>query len=282
MRWPSPWSDGFPGWHLECSAMSTRYLGKQFDIHGGGLDLLFPHHECEIAQTVAGQGKEAVRYWMHNNMITLNGQKMGKSLGNAINLEQFFSGEHELLEKAYHPMSIRFFMLQAHYRSPLDFSNKALQGAEKGLTRLFEGMANLEKIKPARNSSADTDSLEETFHDAMLDDFNSPNAISILFEGVKQINSAITGKVTITEADIRKLRSFFSTAVVDILGLAPPVRSGAGNELAGRLIDFLLQMRTDVKTQGNFELSDRIRDELANMGVEVKDTKYGFDWKLKA
>ena len=209
MRWPSPWGEGFPGWHIECSAMSAKYLGEQFDIHGGGMDLLFPHHDCEIAQTVAGQGREAVRYWMHNNMITLNGQKMGKSLGNAINLEQFFSGEHDLLEKGYHPMTIRFFMLQAHYRSPLDFSNDALQAAEKGLVRLFEGINKLSDLEPSESSSIDPDMIEEAFQTALLDDFNSPVAISHLFEGIKYINNAATGKASLSEKDIQKFRKFF-------------------------------------------------------------------------
>ena len=282
MRWPSPWSDGFPGWHLECSVMSTRYLGEEFDIHGGGMDLLFPHHDCEIAQTVAGQGKEAVRYWMHNNMITLNGQKMGKSLGNAINLGQFFSGEHALLEKAYHPIAIRFFMLQAHYRSTLDFSNEALQAAEKGLNRLFEGMSNLGKLKAAKKSSSDPGKLEASFHTAMLDDFNSPVAISHLFDGVKMINNAISGKASFTSDDIRKLRQFFKTAVEDILGLAPVSSDKSGGALTGKLIDFMLQMRIDARARKDFELSDSIRDELTRLGVEVMDTKDGFDWKLKA
>lgn len=282
MRWPSPWSDGFPGWHLECSVMSTRYLGEQFDIHGGGMDLLFPHHDCEIAQTVAGQGREAVRYWMHNNMITLNGQKMGKSLGNAINLGQLFSGEHDLLEKAYHPMTIRFFILQAHYRSTLDFSNEALMAAGKGLNRLFEGMANLDKLQAAGKSSTDPHRLEASFHKAMLDDFNSPVAISHLFDWVKIINSAMSGNASFTKEDIGKLRQFFKTAVEDILGLSPLSKDYPGGALTGKLIDFLLRMRTEARDRKDFGLSDSIRDELARLGVEVKDTKDGFEWKLKA
>jgi len=282
MRWPSPWGEGFPGWHLECSAMRKRYLGEQFDIHGGGLDLLFPHHECEIAQTVADQGRESVRYWMHNNMITLNGQKMGKSLGNAINIEQFFSGSHELLEKAYNPMTIRFFMLQAHYRSTLDFTNQALQASEKGLDRLFEGMANIDKIKPAKASSRDPNIIEKAFHDAMLDDFNSPVAISHLFDGIKQINSASSGKDSFTEEDIRKLNVLYKYAVEDILGLSPLLHDEDESALTGKLIDFLLQMRIDARECKDFKTSDRIRDELAALGVEVMDTKDGFDWKLKS
>ena len=280
MRWPSRWGEGFPGWHVECSVMSSKYLGAEFDIHGGGMDLLFPHHECEIAQTVAGYGKEAVRYWMHNNMVTLNGQKMGKSLGNAISLEQFFSGEHELLEMEYHPMTIRFFMLQAHYRSPLDFSNEALQAAEKGLKRLFEGMETIDKITPSGKSSVDLDELEKSFFRAMDDDFNSPIAISHLFDGIKTINSAAAGKESMTENDLDKYRQFYHMAVRDILGLVPTGRDPGDQELTGELIKLLLQMRIDARKNKDFDMADRIRDEMARLGVEVMDTKDGFEWKL--
>ncbi len=280
MRWPSKWGEGFPGWHVECSVMSSKYLGAEVDIHGGGMDLLFPHHECEIAQTVAGYGKEAVRYWMHNNMVTLNGQKMGKSLGNAISLEQFFSGEHKLLEKGYHPMTIRFFMLQAHYRSTLDFSNEALQAAEKGLERLFDGMKNLDKIKPSEKSSVEMDQLGKSFLEAMDDDFNSPIAISHLFEGIKTINNTVAGKESMTENDLEKCRQFYHVAVQEILGLLPEGKSPGGHELAGELIKLLLQMRIDARKNRDFQLADRIRDEMSRLGVEVMDTKDGFEWKL--
>ncbi len=280
MRWPSKWGEGFPGWHVECSVMSSKYLGAEFDIHGGGMDLLFPHHECEIAQTVAGYGKEAVRYWMHNNMITLNGQKMGKSLGNAISLQQFFSGEHELLEKGYHPMTIRFFMLQAHYRSPLDFSNEALQAAEKGLTRLFEGMETIDKITPAEKSSVDLEKLEKSFFEAMDDDFNSPIAIAHLFDGIKTINNAAAGKESMTENDLEKCRQFYGMTVRDILGLVPEERDPGNQELTGELVKLLLQMRIDARKNKDFDMADRIRDEMARLGVEVMDTKDGFEWKL--
>ena len=280
MRWPSRWGEGFPGWHVECSVMSSKYLGAEFDIHGGGMDLLFPHHECEIAQTVAGYGKEAVRYWMHNNMVTLNGQKMGKSLGNAISLEQFFSGEHELLEMGYHPMTIRFFMLQAHYRSPLDFSNEALQAAEKGLKRLFEGMETIDKITPSGKSSVDLDELEKSFFKALDDDFNSPIAISHLFDGIKTINSAAAGKESMTENDLDKYRQFYHMTVRDLLGLVPEGRDPGDKELTGELIKLLLQMRIDARKNKDFDMADRIRDEMARLGVEVMDTKDGFEWKL--
>jgi cysteinyl-tRNA synthetase len=280
MRWPSKWGEGFPGWHMECSVMSSKYLGGEFDIHGGGMDLLFPHHECEIAQTVAGYGKEAVRCWMHNNMITLNGQKMGKSLGNAISLDQFFSGEHELLEKGYPPMTIRFFMLQAHYRSPLDFSNEALQAAEKGLERLFDGMGIIDKITPSKKSSVDLDRLEKSFFDAMDDDFNSPIAISHLFEGIKTINSTAAGKESMTQYDLEKCRQFYHVAVIEVLGLVPEGKVSGNEELTGKLIKLLLQMRIDARKNKDFDMADRIRDEMALLGVEVMDTREGFEWKL--
>jgi cysteinyl-tRNA synthetase len=280
MRWPSRWGEGFPGWHVECSVMSSKYLGDEFDIHGGGMDLLFPHHECEIAQTVAGYGKEAVRYWMHNNMVTLNGQKMGKSLGNAISLEQFFSGDHALLEKGYHPMTIRFFMLQAHYRSPLDFSNEALQAAEKGLERLFDGMETIDKIKPSEKSTVDLDELEKSFFEAMGDDFNSPIAISHLFDGIKTINNITTGKESMTENDLQKCRQFYQVAVRDILGLVPKGRDLEDQQLTRKLIELLLQMRIDARKNKDFNMADRIRDEMTRLGVEIMDTKDGFEWKL--
>jgi len=280
MRWPSRWGEGFPGWHVECSVMSAKYLGTEFDIHGGGMDLLFPHHECEIAQTVAGYGKEAVRYWMHNNMVTLNGQKMGKSLGNAISLEQFFSGEHSLLEKEYHPMTIRFFILQAHYRSTLDFSNEALQAAERGLERLFDGMKTLDRITPSEKSTMDLEQLEKSFFEAMDDDFNSPIAISHLFEGIKTINNAAAGKESMTENDLEKCRQFYHKAVQEILGLLPEGKASGDQELTRELIELLLQMRTDARKNKDFDMADRIRDEMARLGVEVMDTKDGFEWKL--
>jgi len=219
MRWPSPWSDGFPGWHIECTAMSTKYLGETFDIHGGGMDLTFPHHEAEMAQAQAAHGKPAVRYWMHNNMITLNGQKMGKSLGNAISLEQFFSGNHPLLEKSYSPMTIRFFMLQAHYRSTLDFSNEALQASEKGLERLMNAVAKIESLPVSDSSTLNIAELTANCYAAMSDDMNSPIAIASLFEGVKFINSISDGKSTITSEDRDALKSLFHAFVFDIFGI---------------------------------------------------------------
>lgn len=280
MHWPSPWSEGFPGWHLECSVMSRKYLGEQFDIHGGGLDLLFPHHECEIAQTVGDQGKESVRYWMHNNMVTINGQKMGKSLGNAILLEEFFTGDNKMLDKAYSPMTIRFFILQAHYRSPLDFSNEALQAAEKGLERLMEGMKSLHKIIPSEKSTIDPGKIEKNFYEAMNDDMNSPVAISVLFDGIRDINSVVAGNDSLAETDIERLKEIYKTFVHDILGIYDVSKTSENKELLHGLIDLLLKMRMEARNNKDFKASDRIRNGLEKLGVEIHDTKDGFEYKI--
>jgi cysteinyl-tRNA synthetase len=281
MRWPSPWSIGFPGWHLECSAMSTKYLGEPFDIHGGGMDLLFPHHECEIAQSVAASGKEAVRYWMHNNMITINGQKMGKSLGNFITLEELFTGTHKMLKQAYSPMTIRFFMLQAHYRSTLDFSNEALQAAEKGLNRLMAAVKSLERAKSSEKSTVDVSDLSIRANAALCDDLNSPIAIAALFDWVRIINSIVEGNETITQSDLETLKSTFKTLTFDILGLLDEQNEGSKYaQLTGNLIEMLLAMRQQAKANKDFTTSDRIRDELNKLGVAVKDRKDGFDWEI--
>ncbi|MDD3566940.1 MAG: cysteine--tRNA ligase [Bacteroidales bacterium] len=281
MRWPSPWSVGFPGWHLECSAMSTKYLGEPFDIHGGGMDLLFPHHECEIAQSVAANGKEAVRYWMHNNMITINGQKMGKSLGNFITLDELFTGQHRLLEQAYSPMTIRFFILQAHYRSTLDFSNEALQAAEKGLGRLMAASRMLSKVKPSKSSSVNVDDLKDKAFAALCDDLNSPIAIATLFDWVRIINSLAEGKEQITQPDLDELTSVFNNLMFDILGLTDEQTAGSKHaELTGKLIELLLEMRMQAKANKDYATSDRIRDQLTNLGVTVRDRKDGIDWEL--
>ena len=281
MRWPSPWSDGFPGWHLECSAMGTKYLGEEFDIHGGGMDLLFPHHECEIAQSVGALGHETVHYWMHNNMITINGQKMGKSLGNFITLESFFDGSHELLEKSYHPMTIRFFILQAHYRSTVDFSNEALQASEKGLARLFEAYHRLQKIQASSGSSVSFDGLREKCHEAMSDDLNTPIVISHLFEACKNINLISDGKATISQADLKELKEVFSLFLFEILGLSD-AQSSTGTTEAGftGAIDLLMKLRMEAKQNKDWNTSDRIRNELTALGFEIKDTKDGYEWKI--
>lgn len=283
MRWPSPWSDGFPGWHLECSAMGTKYLGDEFDIHGGGLDLLFPHHECEIAQSVGALGKESVRYWMHNNMITIDGQKMGKSLGNFITLEQFFTGEHPLLEQAYSAMTIRFFILQAHYRSTVDFSNEALQASEKGLARLLEGISTLDKLKSSDVSSGviDIEALKTRIFDALNDDLNTPIAISHLFEAVKWINLIKAGTVTISEDDLKDLKVLLQLVVVDILGFTSSEDGLINDDKSTDLVELLLNIRQEAKTSKNWAMSDQIRDELNRIGVAIKDTKDGIDWSWK-
>ena len=280
MRWPSPWSDGFPGWHVECSAMSVKYLGDRFDIHGGGMDLLFPHHECEIAQNTAAHGHDAAKYWVHNNMITINGQKMGKSLGNFITLDEMFSGSHKLLEQAYSPMTVRFFILQAHYRSTLDFSNEALQAAEKGLERLMNAVETIDKIIPSERSTVDISELETRYRDAMNDDLNTPMVISALFDWVRIINQLHEGTAEISAADLESLRKLVHRIVFNVLGLTNE-RSCAANDIVSPLVNMLLEIRQQAKENKDWGTSDRIRDELARIGVEVKDRKDGFDWTLK-
>ena len=281
MRWHSPWSDGFPGWHLECSAMSARYLGERFDIHGGGMDLLFPHHESEIAQSQAANGIEPVKYWLHNNMITINGQKMGKSLGNFITLDEFFKGSNALLSQAYGPMTIRFFILQAHYRSPLDFSNEALQAAEKGLKRLLQGMETLQKLQPSATSTSDIIQLQNKCYEAMNDDFNSPILIANLFEGVRIINSVNDKKESITAEDLALLKKLFADFVTDILGLINESSSGKQNKLIDELMDVILLLRQNARANKDFGTSDKIRDELAKISISVKDTKEGAVWSME-
>ena len=282
MRWPSPWSDGFPGWHMECSAMSTKYLGQRFDIHGGGMDLMFPHHECEIAQSTAALGHDSAKYWIHNNMITINGQKMGKSLGNFITLEELFTGNHKLLTQAYSPMTIRFFVLQAHYRSTLDFSNEALQAAEKGLDRLMKAVEALDKIKPSEQSTVDPAELETRCREALDDDLNSPMAISALFDWVRIINQLVEGQQRITAADLEKLREIVRRYVFDILGLRDEkAASAGGKDLVTPLVNMLLDLRQTAKTEKNWALSDKIRDELTAIGIRVKDRKDGCDWEIE-
>ncbi len=283
MRWPSPWSDGFPGWHMECSAMSRKYLGEEFDIHGGGMDLMFPHHECEIAQSTASCGHAAARYWVHNNMITINGQKMGKSLGNFITLEELFTGSHKMLDEAYSPMTIRFFVLQAHYRSTLDFSNEALQAAAKGLDRLMKGAEALSKIKPAATSTVNPAELAERCADAMADDLNSPIVISALFDWVRIINQIACGAQSISAEDLESLRATFKLYVTDILALRDEKAAGTatGNDYVTPLVEMLLAMRSEAKASKDWALSDKIRDGLVEAGIRVKDRKDGCDWELE-
>ena len=280
MRWKSPWSVGFPGWHMECSAMGTKYLGEEFDIHGGGMDLMFPHHECEIAQSTAALGKETVHYWMHNNMITIAGQKMGKSLGNFITLEEFFTGNHKLLTKAFSPMTIRFFILQAHYRSTVDFSSEALEASEKGLERLMEGYSRLQKLTAGEKSTVDVSGLREKCETAMCDDLNTPIVISHLFEALKAINLAHDGKETISAADLDELKSVFGLFIENLLGLKTQNEANESSEAYHKAIDLLLNIRLEAKKNKDWATSDKIRNELTAIGFEIKDTKDGFEWKI--
>ncbi len=281
MRWPSPWSDGFPGWHLECSIMSTKYLGPQFDIHGGGMDLIFPHHDCEIAQSIAGDNIEPVKYWMHNNMITINGQKMGKSLGNFITLDELFSGKHEMLDKAYNPMTIRFFILQAHYRSTLDFSNDALLAAEKGYKRLMAALELLPELKPSAKSTSSISHLIENIFNALNDDFNTPIAIAHLFECAKWIQSCNDGKETISGEDQKTLISFLNTIIIDVLGFTNDQQSQIDDKLTSKLIELLIDLRNKARTNKDFELSDLIRDKLSSLNINLKDTHEETIWHYK-
>ena len=287
MRWPSPWSDGFPGWHCECTAMGRKYLGSHFDIHGGGMDLVFPHHECEIAQAVASQGDQMVHYWMHNNMITINGQKMGKSLGNFITLEEFFTGNNKNLDQPYSPMTIRFFILSAHYRGTVDFSNEALQASQKGLEKLMNGIADLDRIAASAESDEAThklvSQLREKCYDAMNDDFATPLVIAHLFEACSVVNKLVDHKATISEADLKELAETMRLFAFDLLGLRPDNAGSSSHreEAFGKVVDMVLDLRSKAKASKDWATSDRIRDELAELGFEVKDTKDGATWKLK-
>jgi cysteinyl-tRNA synthetase len=281
MRWSSPWSKGYPGWHLECSAMSIKYLGEVFDIHGGGMDLQFPHHECEIAQSTAAQGKESVRYWMHNNMITINGQKMARSLNNFITLDQLFSGDHPLLHKAYSPMTIRFFLLQAHYRSTVDFSNEALLAAEKGLQKLMKANETLKKLKPSLSSTVDISALKTKCYEAMDDDLNSPILLSYLFEGVKYINAASDGTERLASGDLEIMKSLFKTFVFEILGLKDEEAGKSNDKLTGDLMKIIINLRQDAKDRKEWGISDKIREELKKTGIILKDMKDGAEWEVE-
>ena len=286
MRWPSPWSVGFPGWHCECTAMGRKYLGDHFDIHGGGMDLVFPHHECEIAQAVASQGDQMVRYWMHNNMITINGQKMGKSLGNFITLEQFFTGSHAGLEQAYSPMTIRFFILSAHYRSTVDFSNDALKASEKGLERLMTGLGNLARVPVSDKCDAQTEQvvkqLRQRCYDAMNDDFQTQLVISYLFEGCHVINTLLDHTTQICADCLKELTETMQLFAFELLGLRSEQADNneQREEAYGKVVDMVLELRAKAKAEKNWAVSDQIRDALADAGFEVKDTKDGVTWKL--
>jgi cysteinyl-tRNA synthetase len=287
MHWPSPWSEGYPGWHLECSAMGTKYLGEQFDIHGGGMDLLFPHHESEIAQSMAANDKMPVRYWMHNNMITINGQKMGKSLGNAVSLEEFFNGKNAILEKAYSPMTIRFFILQAHYRGTLDFSNEALQAAEKGLRKLLAALNFLTPltprppIPPLQMERGPGGEVSAACYSAMNDDFNSPMVIAQLFDAARIINLVKEGKEKLPEEDMGILGETYRVFMEDILGLVPEEQSGKKDEIIGGLMETIIDIRAGAREKKDFATSDQIRDQLLKINIQIKDGKEGATWEIK-
>lgn len=280
MRWASPWSVGFPGWHLECTAMSRKYLGERFDIHGGGLDLLFPHHESEIAQSVCAFGCEPAKYWLHNNMITIGGQKMGKSLGNFITLNEFFDGKHPKLDKAYSPMTIRFFVLQAHYRSTLDFSNEALSAAEKGMKKLFEAQKNIDALPTSDKSSVDFSALFDKCIEAMCDDFNTPMVIAHLFEVTRLINLVADKKETVTEADKKALKENFAIVFNDILGMKNE-QADNSMHIVDSLMQVILSLRKEARANKDWAKSDMIRDELAKAGIVIKDGKDGASWTME-
>jgi len=278
MKWNSPWGLGFPGWHIECSAMSKKYLGDHFDIHGGGLDLIFPHHEAEICQSFAADLCHPANYWIHNNLITIDGQKMGKSLANFINLEEFFTGNHEKLTQPYSPMTIRFFILQAHYRGTLDFSDDALKAAEKGLKKLFNGINMLKDLAAKKEKTANVNELMEKCYAAMDDDFNTPILISHLFDGVRLINSAKIGKEQLTEKCIEKLTLMFNTFLTNILGLKLN-KNKVNNEVTDDLMQLILNLRSDAKSNKDFKTADTIRDKLKEIGIKIKDHREGTNWE---
>ena len=279
MQWDSPWGSGYPGWHIECTVMSRKYLGDSFDIHGGGLENAFPHHECEIAQAEGENDKEFARYWMHNNMVTINGQKMGKSLGNSITLEQLFTGDNDQLEKAFSPMTIRFFILMSHYRSTLDFSNEALKAAEKGLERLSKAVLLTPKLKASEKSTLDISKFKHSALEAMNDDFNTPILIAQLFEAVKWINLINEGKESLSKPDLEDFKQFINTMFYDILGLK--AETEVGSDKMNDLMELVLEIRKMAKEKKDYALSDKIRDELNKMNIEIRDSITGSEWSLK-
>lgn len=280
MKWPSPWGVGFPGWHIECSAMSTKYLGEQFDIHGGGMDLQATHHTNEIAQNVAYCGKSPANYWIHTNMLTVNGQKMSKSLGNSFLPMELFTGTHPLLKKGFSPMSVRFFMMQTHYRSTLDFSNEALEASEKAYHRLMESYKVLQTLKASETSSEDVAALERSCYDAMNDDFNTPVLIAHLFEAIRMINSANDGKLKLTQADLDLLKAIYQHFVFDVMGLKKEEETGKANTALEGVMKLVLELRAKAKANKDFATSDEIRNKLAEANIQVKDGKEGASWNL--
>ncbi len=280
MKWPSPWGVGFPGWHIECSAMSTKYLGEQFDIHGGGMDLQATHHTNEIAQNVAYCGKSPANYWIHTNMLTVNGQKMSKSLGNSFLPMELFTGTHPLLKKGFSPMAVRFFMMQTHYRSTLDFSNEALEASEKAYHRLMESYKVLQTLKASDSSSEDVAALERACYEAMNDDFNTPVLIAHLFEAIRMINSANDGKLKLTQADLDLLKSIYQHFVFDVMGLKKEEETGKANTALEGVMKLVLELRAKAKANKDFATSDEIRNKLAEANIQVKDGKEGASWNL--
>jgi cysteinyl-tRNA synthetase len=280
MRWPSPWGDGFPGWHLECTAMSTKYLGETFDIHGGGMDLKFPHHECEIAQAEASNGKSPVKYWLHANMLTLNGKKMAKSTGNSILPGEIFTGENTIFSKPFSPAVVRFFMMQAHYTSILDMSNEALLASEKGFNKLMEALGHINQLSTASTSSFDLVKWQQSCYDAMNDDFNTPVLIAKLFDAVKHINLIKEGKESITETDKKILGDAMHNFVHEVLGLEEEASNSASTERLGGVVELLIQLRKAARENRDFETSDKIRDQLATLGIQLKDGKEGTTFSI--
>jgi cysteinyl-tRNA synthetase len=281
MQWDAPWSKGFPGWHLECSVMSSKYLGKRFDIHGGGMDLKFPHHECEVAQCEAANDVAPVKYWLHANMLTLNGKRMSKSTGNTLLPRELFSGDNAVLNKAYTPEVVRFFMMQAHYRSTLDFSSDALGAAEKGYEKLIAALGRMEELVVSSSSSRDVDALIARFYEAMNDDFNTPVLIAHLFDAVKYINAVYDGKETIQQADKDKLIHEVTTFVYDVLGIrkVEQLSENGDNDLTNDLMALLLDLRQQAKSEKNYAAADTIRDRLAALSIAIKDSKEGSSWE---
>ncbi|HQS52084.1 MAG TPA: cysteine--tRNA ligase, partial [Daejeonella sp.] len=275
MQWPSPWGTGFPGWHIECSAMSSKYLGNSFDIHGGGMDLAATHHTNEIAQSQACNHVQPAKYWMHTNMLTVNGTRMSKTKGNGFLPHELFTGSHALLTRGYSPMSVRFFMLQAHYRSTLDFSNEALEASDKGFKRLINAYGLLEKLNPSQKSDIDLKSLTERCYAAMNDDFNSPVLIAELFEAVHIINSVYDGKTAASAADIEALKKLMDDFVIGVLGLKE--ESNQSDDM-GKLLDFIINLRSEAKVNKDYATSDKIRIGLNSIGIQLKDNKEGTTW----
>ena len=278
MKWNSPWGMGYPGWHIECSAMSSKYLGESFDIHGGGLENQFPHHECEIAQSECAHGKQFVKYWLHNNMVTLEGQKMGKSLGNAISLDEFFTGNHKLLSRAWNPQVIRFFLLQSHYRSTTDFSEDALEAAETGLKNLHSMITTIEKAEAGTGSKFDIEKLKSSFDSALNDDFNSAQAIAVLFDQLKTLRKQISDGSS--PANLEEVKVMLHSMIDDVLGIWPSESAGGNEELTSGLVELLIEIRKDARTNKDFVLSDKIRDDLKELGVQLMDGKDGTTFSI--